>query len=607
MTFNISGAIRAEICEQRFLPVSRGWVRIYATQSQLESKETTFLLRPETGRNSENLLAEVQLNEAGSFNAELPASYQNGLLEIDLVGLTPEDTETSQTIPEMEQINLGVFKPEWERFRKGYQVNFDLIIPKPVWCEQFKKHGWWVICGTVLDEKCANPVPFARVTALDTDCLQDDRLGQAITDESGNFCLFYRKSDFTPTVIPGLQHEWGNAPDIYFVVDNPETGFVMLQEPRSRGKEKDRLNAPQCFCVKLCIKNSDPDACKASFARVGIYQIDASAVDGFRIDPATGLAIHSGRDLAFCRTVSFEGNLPGLGTPEAWEYRFLYRNLRTGGPKTPIAGDLIAPGCKIGERFNSIKLIGPFGPYITRHKIADVFVSGTTSGGNTIMADSEGWIKVPLGLDFQPYREKLLCFDTEKVHMPSIDLIGASFRTGESTSVSPFTLSESEDFEITMESRKVGSLKKCYSVLPRMRVNNSRYNYIHHPYWPGLPDTGKVEGSISVAMLDICELNPVKDEVNNCGGGTGCNKLQGHFTIKYTAFHPHLRSAQLSLEGPGASFSQDVTANPSGLVRFSGELKNCTYILWFTTSLNLTSGDGPILDESRHDHIAFGG
>jgi hypothetical protein len=88
--------------------------------------------------------------------------------------------------------------------------------------------------------------------------------------------------------------------------------------------------------------------------------------------------------------------------------------------------------------------------------------------------------------------------------------------------------------------------------------------------------------------------------------------------VTYTVYHPFIRTAGVSFEGP-VPIAGATHAVPSGLLTspdvpapgVDGELfdftgtPNCAYNVWLGATVELTSGWGQIIDGGINDHIAF--
>ena len=109
-------------------------------------------------------------------------------------------------------------QPRWRRAGDDFVAIWDYCLPYRFWCLIRARFGAWTICGTL--RTCAEPhapIAGATVRAFDADWLQDDALGDAVTDATGRFRIDYLASDFTLTPFsPLINVEFAGGPDVYF-------------------------------------------------------------------------------------------------------------------------------------------------------------------------------------------------------------------------------------------------------------------------------------------------------------------------------------------------------------------------------------------------------
>lgn len=108
----------------------------------------------------------------------------------------------------------------------------------------------------------------------------------------------------------------------------------------------------------------------------------------------------------------------------------------------------------------------------------------------------------------------------------------------------------------------------------------------------------------AVVSLDVKELI----------AGGGCNPLSGHIHALFTAYHPYLASCTVYVQGPGvpppAAVNPVISAIGQAISPVGGQdidistLEPCAYVLWISTTLNLTGGNGKLPGEID-DLIAF--
>jgi hypothetical protein len=160
--------------------------------------------------------------------------------------------------------------------------------------------------------------------------------------------------------------------------------------------------------------------------------------------------------------------------------------------------------------------------------------------------------------------------------------------------------SERPHFKIYFEARNAMTLAAVSSNnRDKIALSNTTYTYIRHPDWAGGPIT-----RTPVVSLDVAELK----------AGGGCNPLAGHIHVLFTAYHPYLATCVVFIQGPGVPPPPAVnppispigqTISPAGGQDFNiSTLKPCAYVLWISTTLNLTQGYGKLSGEFD-DLIAF--
>jgi hypothetical protein len=128
-------------------------------------------------------------------------------------------------------------------------------ITSKLYCLLKRRADWWTIAGRVTLCETEKVVGGVTVTAMDTDWLQHDNLGSAVTNSSGIFRIDYPGSKFRQGT--WLDLELFGGPDVFFrIVDGD--GNVLLNEPPSTGRASGRRDRGACFCVDLCVKIGDP-------------------------------------------------------------------------------------------------------------------------------------------------------------------------------------------------------------------------------------------------------------------------------------------------------------------------------------------------------------
>jgi hypothetical protein len=338
------------------------------------------------------------------------------------------------------------------------------------------------------------------------------------------------------------------------------------------------------FCICIC-----PPASDAYFIRIGGYDYRTAVLSG---PGGTGLTMGDNR--AFFETLRLNGSISDLlGGPQI-EYRFESVPTDAGGTPTgswtPVVPSQIAP-----------TLVGwLFQPPFT---FVRYVVNGTPGPFEVVATISvDGWIQVPL------------LFSLLGRFLPSGDLIRfnsvtlAPFPHHDETGVlaggkAAHPLATDVYYGLRMRVRNVGSPASEHDggTCPHIAIDNTLYDNIkRHPEWDGglLP-----AGQLAVAMVDIQELRT-----------DGCADLHQSLTVLFTAAHPNLDPAGVSITmtGPGGPYPFTLpaipevgdwygTATPSGWTL--GQLKKCAYLITLSVNVLLTTGDS--VPDPIYDQIAF--
>jgi len=270
MNYLFKGNLRGFYCGDCFDFLYNAKVRIYAvdkatniTALAVAREKETFHQRndEELKTISKKLIAETLTDEAGNFSLELSdKNYDGGAFDIDFecgnvpIKLGPKNPPKPHG---PFQFHITTLQPLWKESGQTKQLAtayWEYAINSKFWCWLLRLFRRYVVCGRV--EVCEKKVPLSnvKVKAFDVDLLQDDYLGEAVTDSSGHFKIYYTEADFSKTIFSWLNVEWPAGPDLYFRVEQLN-GVVILQEPRSKGHTPGRENASHCTCVVLCVKD----------------------------------------------------------------------------------------------------------------------------------------------------------------------------------------------------------------------------------------------------------------------------------------------------------------------------------------------------------------
>ena len=296
MNFQFKGRLCGYLCTDCEEYLSDVKVRLYRNRpdqnvtglSVADPNDTLMLLDDAAVNQKASLLiAETTTQADGSFTFQLgpEQKYEGGAFEIDVYcGTVPHRKESPNRPPRPVQFSITTLQPMWKRTDAGALAYWEYCIPARFWCDIRHRLGAWVICGHVVDCEKKTPVAGVTVKAFDRDWIQDDPLGTAVTDSSGHFRIDYLAIDFKRTPFPGINIELFGGPDVYFQVESG--GSLLLDEPSSRGRDRDRQNIGPCFCVSLCV-NQPGQVKHAWFTHVGDFDINSD------IDLTTGQTSHA--------------------------------------------------------------------------------------------------------------------------------------------------------------------------------------------------------------------------------------------------------------------------------------------------------------------------
>ncbi len=606
MSYIFKGNLRGFYCGDCYDYLYRAKVKIYAIDMQanitalaVAREKETFHQRTgdELKSLSNRLLYETETDETGNFIVDFSnvKNYDGAAFDIDFECGTVPIHFTPGKVPKPRgpfQFHITTHQPLWKESNNENERNisvayWEYAIAYKFWCWILRLFGWYVICGRVVDCEKKTPIAGLRVKAFDVDLIQDDYLGQGITDIAGQFKIYYTEADFSKTIFPWLNVEWPAGPDLYFSIETG-AGTVILQEPRNRGHQKDRENAPNCFCVELCVKDEGNGTyAPVLFQKVGQYWI-ASDFD------ATGFTNDVQRN-AFTGTIPLIGAVPAPFSSTALEYRFIVKNLDTSA-SVVVDANYMAP-FQIGT-LN--RITGGTPPFTSE----DYWVNNAAAANN-VLIDPQGWIRVPrenslfgVAGQFSPgislgalMTEKLIKENFDLIN-PTVYVAGTAFPAAQKASV--------HHFEITCQVREVGTIPVAYSnVLTRIAVCNTDYLQRLHPAWAG----GDVH-RYAVVMLELEETTI---------SGSGCNKVTNQVTAKYSVVHPVIDNMRIYFEGNGAlppQFAINPVAGDEAVGSTSPQfdvtaLDPCAYIVWLEATFRLTAGYGRISGSTIWDHIAF--
>ena len=613
MTYLFKGALKGALCRDCIEPLVGMTLKAYrivaagtdTTQLAVAHAKDTFTQVDAAAQQTKasRLLAEVMIDEVGNFALDFSKApnYGGEAFEIDLYCGTVPHLKPGPRLPVPLQFSITTLQPLWREIGDDRVAAWDYTIPYRYWCGVRGRFGAWTICGRVLHCQTKAPIGGVRVRAFDVDWLQDDALGDGITDGSGHFRIDYTAADFKKTIFsPSINLEWTGGPDLYFRIDTL-SGTSLLAEPSSRGRASDRENAGPCTCVELCLQEQPPtNEPLPVFDALGGY-LFASAIHS--AVPGTGLT--TGDSRAFFASVRLNGVLPKLLAGQPMEYRFEWRATDPVGNSAaawlPVgAGQFGATDLGRLERY-APAFPGDPNPIKTSYVHADPAVP---AGGPVNAAIVAGWIRVPqfsnvFGAEgfFDPNGNMLTLITPALVASPAVNVTGVT--AGVSSTSLGAALAANRHVALRMRVRHVGNPASeadagtCFHVA----IENTAYDDVAKG---GSWAPATVNGQLAVVSVDAVQLR-----------SNGCAGITSGLDVVLTAAHPNLGTVSLSMTGPGGPYAFTLPAAVPG-ERFGtavangwsiGTLADCAYIITLGAQVLLTTGDS--VPNDVWDQIGF--
>ena len=618
MKYVLRGKLCGYICTECPEDLSRVKVRIYrpadeglVARAVANPKETFAILEAkEADAKKKLLLAEGETDDEGSFEIPLERGYEGGPVEVDVYCGTVPHRKPGRREAVPLQFSVTTIQPAWRQVEDRFVAGWRYCIPWRFWCAIRARFDAWTICGRVTICGSTRPMSNVRVRAYDVDWLQDDDLGNAVTDANGRFRIDYTSDDFKQLL--GWTNPLGElfgGPDLYFRVETLG-GQLLLGEPSTTGRTPGRENAGPCFCVDLCVPHEGTgpvgDEPLSVFRSVGVYRF---ATD---INAATGLTNSGG--YGFYNGLRLNGTLAKRLNAQPLEYIFEWAETDAAGT-TPAPADwkkVALP--RIGEtRIGDVVRWAPTGPFdpnpvktlYTYYVNNSIVAPDRRAAGVT----ADGWIQVPQESDkfsatgtFEPTNDMIILLTDELFAWPAIDLTG--LLAGQDSTSTGKALAQDRHIAVRMWVREAGNdaTKQLAGTCPHLAVDNTRYdNLSRHPEWNG----SVVSGQIGVGLLDIQELI-----------GHGCQKITDTLSVVFTAAHPNLGSVSIDMSGPsgtvgftlppavpGQRFGTAAVVLPAG--QTVHDLPPCAYVVHLSAGILLTNGEAGGGIGSVWDEIAF--
>ena len=602
MSYIFRGKLCGYICRECPEPLGGLKVRLYRTRKEQkvtllavsDPNDTLGILSDEQVKEKgSGLIAEAVIDEQGNFYFELgeKQKYNGEAFEIDIYCDTVPNLKSRQSNQQPIQFTVTILQPQWKQVEEDYVAVWEYCIPYRFWCTIRARFGAWVICGKVTVCKTQMPVAGLKVFAFDVDWLQDDALGSAVTDANGKFRIDYVLSDFNRTPLsPFINFELVGGPDVYFRIED-SGGTVLLDEPRSRGRQDDRENVGPCFCVELCVDvEAQPPFKNPWFTHVGDFHIitDINAVNGLTTAAVFG---HGGPNYAFFSKMKLKGFCPKTapsGPPLPMQYRFRYALLSNPMDLTPITGKFLVSPVLVGSRLIQWKLfddnlVWTFQSIYVQGEGATPDPTPTPGGpgpwgpvpAHVIVPDADGWIKVDQNALDDGFYGPLVRFNSS-VAIPG----GAAPGNGAGNAVTD--PKNGTAIRIVFEAGPVGGAVTFSNELSNVLVNN----------WN------------EVRLVNL-------QQFTGGGGSTPCSGLMNDLNILYTTDHQQMLSWNVGISS-AAIPPVVLPPLPSGNTP-RGEHNNfhinisswpsCSYLVTLTSRRALT--DGEIDDDADTSYVTF--
>ena len=600
MSYIFRGKLCGYICRECPEPLGGLKVRLYRTRKEQnvtllavsDPNDTLGILSDEQVKEKgSDLIAEAVIDEQGNFYFELgeKQKYNGEAFEIDIYCETVPNLKSRQGDQKPIQFTVTILQPQWKQVGEDYVAVWEYCIPYRFWCTIRARFGAWVICGKVTVCKTQTPVAGLKISAFDVDWLQDDALGSAVTDSNGKFRIDYVISDFNRTPLsPFINFELVGGPDVYFRIED-SGGTILLDEPRSRGRQNDRENVGPCFCVELCVDvEAQPPFKNPWFTHVGDFHIitDINAVTGLTNAAVFG---HGGPNYAFFAGMKLKGFCPKTapsGPPLPMQYRFRYAPLSNPLALNPITGPAVLP-VLVGSRLIQWKLFDDNLVWTFQ----SIYIQATgatpdptpTPGGpgpwgpvpaHIINPDTDGWIKVDQKALDDGFYGPLIRFNSGFA-IPGGNAPG----NGAGNPVSD--PKNGTAIRIVFEAGPVGGAVTFSNELSNVLINN----------WN------------EVRLVNLQQFT---------GGGSGsCSDLLNDLNVLYTTDHQQMASWKVNITS-AASFPPISPPLPEGNTP-RGAFGNryidisswpsCSYLVTLTSRRALT--DGEIDDDGDTSYVTF--
>ena len=629
MNYILRGRLHTAICDGHENAIAFTKVRLYSVEDErnaataytaAQSKELIQVFdEKEIKARKKRLLAETKTDANGNYEFKLDGDkldYNGGIVAVVLFyDEIPEYGQDGTSLPKKFspfEVLMDVIQPKWRETNGGLIAGWNYGLLKRVWCFILARLDIWMICGTLLNCKSGEALSGIEVIAMDDDIITDDLLGSAVTNDKGEFCIYYRSIDFKKTFLsPWINVEttpifsFDNGPDIYFKFE--VGGSEIFAESPSEAQKPSRKNVGNCLCVRLCLDDvvtPGPKDPPAAFYQIGYARKYHPVIN---IDPVTGRttgkATADWNEQAFFSTLDLRGSLSKKLNGQPVEYKFEYAEVNNPSIDVgaiPVAAwnDVTPADIAKGEIATRLT---QFFPEIKHESYVIHGINGPTATGNEVEVTFNGnWVQAPQynggGFDIF-FNGSLIKLISNKLASGIVDK--AALIPGSSSA----PLEQNRYFALRMKKRELGNPGS------ETMAGFSRPLAIFNTVYKDVPQGGTWDplgksSEFGIATLDLQEL---------VDGGS-CAKITNTLTANYTAANPNLGAVSLQMFGPGGphNFQQLVATTPgeqlNGQAQYTGadntvdpndvsNLPNCAFEVRLTAELNLTNG------EQQHHNI----
>lgn len=540
-SYLFEGKLRAYICKECLDVLADVQVRLYRHRSDqdvaglvaVEPKHTFAVLSDDDVRAKDQyLIAEVRTDQDGEFIFRLGTDqnrYSGEAFEID-VRMTTVPGRDPEAKPIPVQFTITSLKPEWIRRDDAMVATYwDYIVSARYWCHLLAYFDLWVICGRFVTCKGKQPLPGAIIRAFDADWLQHDALGEATTDFSGRFRIYYTSAAFKKTPLsPWINVEMTGGPDLFFQAEFG--GTLVVNESSSAGRQPGRENVGHCACIELCsdqLAGADPDEVP-HWERVEDLEVDTD----FSSEGYGGVDL-----LVMHDCIELGGNMPlkNIANGKAIKYRFLIGAWTWPGVEDPAVMPAISP---VDADLVAVKSICPT-------KVGYIYYSDghgdPRSAPVTIQSsdlDGDGCITL-LGT--------IVTVDmhdgtTSDLAVTEHNFVGAYLlMTLNSTAYTPAPYDVNQHLGLAAAGTAVAVADRA--PIRRFKLRFQVYDFDQA--------VDKVSDNKTLNAL-VIDNSPVKYALNLIElAGNLCNKIINDVHILYTIDHPHLSYFKVTIENNG--------------------------------------------------------